>query len=322
MADANGDTPPSGAPAGETPPPSGDNTPPAVPPTGESTPPAGDNTPPATPPAGDETPPAPKDWATRRTEYAKGDEKLLKRLARYSSEESVVDALIAAQNKIAEGGAKSALPKDATPEQIKEWRTDNGIPETPEGYDVSTLPDGLIVGEAEKGIVDGYLKTAHDRNLSPDVVKDTVAYFMKAKEDAATARHQADEEARINGTIELKQEMGSEFETNKNLINNMLKAAPEGVLDTIHQSRGPDGTPIMSSPKVLRWLANVARELNPVATVVPGSGSNANATVESELSSITKLMADSKSEYWKGPNAQKMQARYRELVDFQQRTKK
>lgn len=269
-----------------------------------------------------ETPTEPqyKDWATRRTEYAKGDEKLLKRLSRYASEEAVVDALIAAQNKIASGTLKSALPENPTPEELSQWRAENGVPDSPEGYDVSTLPDGLIVGDTDKPIVDGYLKVAHDMNLDPKVVQSTVQYFLQEQERQVAERQAADEELRVQSTIQLKQEMGSEFETNKNLIRNMLAGAPEGLADIILGARAGDGSPIASNPTMFRWLANMAREINPVATVVPGSGNNAAQAVESEIAALNKMMGDRNSEYWKGPNSAKNQARWRELNEFQRKT--
>ena len=56
-----------------------------------------------------------EDW---RDKVAKGDAKKLSRLGRYASPEAVVDALIAAQNRISSGDLKPTLKKDATPEQI------------------------------------------------------------------------------------------------------------------------------------------------------------------------------------------------------------
>ena len=55
-------------------------------------------------------------------------------------------------------------------------------------------------------------------------------------------------------------------------------------------------------------------QINPIATVVPGSGTNAVQAVENELADLRKMMGDHSSEYWKGPMAAKHQARYKELV--------
>jgi hypothetical protein len=231
----------------------------------------------------------------------------------------VVDALVAAQNRIASGDLKSVLPKDATPEQVKEWRAENGIPEAPEGYEVK-LPDGIVLGEADKPFVDSFLKQAHAANMTPEQVNSAVAWHMAEQDRAVAERHAEDARITAETTAAMKKEWGTEFELNRNLINGMLDTAPAGVKDQIWGARLPDGTPLASHPDTLRWLANMAREINPVATVV-APNSNAMQAIETELAEITKLMGDRNSAYWKGPTAEKMQARYRDLITTQQKVK-
>ena len=74
-----------------------------------------------------------------------------------------------------------------------------------------------------------------------------------------------------------------------------------------------DGTLLGDSPNFARWVVSLGREMNPIGSVVPGSGTNAVQAVESEMAEIRKLMGDTNSEYWKGPKAAKMQDRYLEL---------
>lgn len=258
------------------------------------------------------------DWAAIRTKIANGDEKLEKRLARYSSVESLAQALIAAQAKISDGSLKSALPKNATPEQIATWREENGIPADPTGYDL-TMPDGLIIGEEDKPVVDEFIKHAHGLNLTPEQAKANVAWYLGVQEQQAEALANADLEAREAGENAIRELWGAEAKLNKQLIVNFIDTAPDGVGDLIKTARLGDGTPLASNPAVLRWLADSARAINPVATVVPGAGSNAAQAIETELAGIVKLMGDKKSDYWVGPQSAKMQERYRQLVDVQSR---
>lgn len=271
--------------------------------------------------ASDQAAPAPKDWAAIRSEIAGEDEKLLKRLSRYGSVKDVADALIAAQNKIASGSLKSALPADATPEQLAEWRAENGVPAKPEEYD-TTLPNGMVVGELDKPVVDGFAKTAHELNMNSDQVKQTLSWYFAEQEKQMTALRQADIAFANEATEELRAEWGSEFKLNLNLIDGLISQAPEGSKELLMGARLADGTPLASNPKIQRWLATLAREVNPTATVVPGTGATAVQAIESELASIVGLMRDKNSTYWKGPAAEKMQARYRELVDVQGKLKK
>jgi hypothetical protein len=82
-------------------------------------------------------------------------------------------------------------------------------------------------------------------------------------------------------------------------------------------SRLDTGERLGNNPQVIRWLAGLARELNPAATVVPGSGMNASQAIETELSNLKAMMGDRKSAYWKGSDAAKHQERYRELTSVQ-----
>ena len=265
-----------------------------------------------------EAAPTVKDWAARRAEYAGDDEKLLARLSRYSSEKDVLDALVAAQKKISSGSLKTALPEKATPEQLAEWRADNGIPDTPTAYEL-TMPDGAT--DTDKAAVAEFAKTAHGLNMTPAQLNGAVAWQLAATEAAVEARAQLDRETKSAGEEELRGEWGSEFKLNRNMITGLLDSAPEGVKDQFLGGRLADGTLIGNDPKVLRWLASLAREVNPVATVV-GNGPNQAQAIASEMAALEKMMGDRKSEYWKGDNALKHQERYRQLVTVQSKLMK
>jgi hypothetical protein len=256
------------------------------------------------------------DWAAIRERIAKGDEKLAKRLARYSSVDSVVEALIAAQAKISDGSLKSTLAKDATPEQVAAWREENGIPASAEEYEI-TLDEGLILGEEDRELVDSFIGQAHTKNMTPEQVNASVNWYLAMQEQQAEEQANEDLTAKEEGLAALNEAWGSEAPLNKSLIKNLIATAPGGedTSNLILGARLADGTPLASNPNVLRWLADVARTVNPTATVVPGSGNNASQAIETEMAELTKLMGDSDSAYWKGPQALKMQERFRQLAD-------
>ncbi len=83
-----------------------------------------------------------EDW---REKLAKGDEKKLKSLQRFASPEALTDSYMSAAERIRSGELKTVLPKDAKPEELAAWRKENGIPETPDKYDL-TFESGLVIG--------------------------------------------------------------------------------------------------------------------------------------------------------------------------------
>ena len=100
---------------------------------GITAPPTG-NAPPPTdpiitdPPEGDPaaTPPV-QDWSDDwRSKMAGGDAKEAKRLERFASPKEVFKSYRAFETRLSSGELKSALPKDAKPEQLTAWRAENG----------------------------------------------------------------------------------------------------------------------------------------------------------------------------------------------------
>lgn len=251
----------------------------------------------------------PDNW---RQQYSE-DPKVVKRLERYASPKAALDALFAAQSKISSGELKSALRENATPEELADWRAANGIPAEAKDYAVK-LDNGLIIGEADQPLVDAFLAKAHAAHMQPAQVKEALGFYFEQQEQARIAQEERDNDSRALSEDTLRQEFGADYRRNIGIANQLLDGAPKGVKDQLLAGRLADGTPIGNSPDVIRWLVGLSRELNPIGTVVPGSGTNAVQAIESELGTIRKLMGDHKSEYWKGPGAAKMQERYRDLT--------
>lgn len=256
----------------------------------------------------------PDNW---RQEFAGNDDKLVKRFERYNSPRDIANALIAAQNKISSGEFKAALPKDATEEQIKAWRAENGIPESPDKYDLT----GLEIDEEDKEAVGELLKSAHQLNQTPEQVKAALQWHYDLKDKEAEVRENKDRELAQKTTDALHADWGNDYRPNMNLIHGLLDTVP-GIKDKFLGGRMADGTPIGSDPEMLGFLALVARQINPVTTVVPGAGANIAGAIDDEIAKLEGLMGNRSSEYWKGPMADKNQARLRDLYSARTRMKK
>ena len=251
----------------------------------------------------------PEDW---RQKYAGEDPKLLKRLERFASPDAALDALIAAQAKIS-AGVKDPLKADATPEELAAWRAENGVPETPDAYELK-LTDGLIIGDSDKPFVDEFLTIAHAKNMDSATVSTAVDWFLGKQQELIAEQAERDGERRVKTFEALREEFGPQYKTEVKVAMQALESAAPGVKDAFLAGRLADGTMIGDSPEIIRWLNSITRQLNPVGVVVPGSGTNAVQAAEAERDSLRKMMGDRKSDYWKGPNAEKNQARYRDLT--------
>lgn len=242
---------------------------------------------------------------TWRADYAGTDEKLLKRLERYASPKAAIDALVAAQNKISSGELKIPLAKDATPEQIAEYHKDIGVPDTSKGY-FEGLPQGLVFGDEDRAGAQRYMDVLHANHIPPAVAHELLKAYSADQEAQVTARIAADESTRNTVEDALRAEWGNDYRTNINSIQGLLGSAPPEVSELISNARTPDGTALMNDPKTLRWLVSLAREVNPVHTIVPGAGSGAamGKSVEDEISTIEKFMRENRPAYNKDVKAQ------------------
>jgi hypothetical protein len=263
-----------------------------------------------------------------RERLAGGDEKTLQRLGRFTDPDQIWKAYRELENRMHTGQLKPVLAKDAKPEEVAQWRKDMGIPEKPEGY---TAPEGLVIGDDQKDAITAFQATAHALNYTPQQYQDTLKWWYEAQD--AQAEKQAENDAAVARATQdaLRGEwQGHEYRANMNAVHSLLDKAPTVALedgskvplkDLILGARLPNGIPIGSSPEALKWLAQVAREIDPAATVVPGVGANQPQAIADEINNLKVLMANKQSEYWKGPKAETHQARYRELIDAQAKLK-
>lgn len=258
-------------------------------------------------------------WRGIRQEYAtkdgKLDDKVMARLGRYATPHDALNALFSVQSRISSGEFRSVLPKDANDEQIKAWRAENGIPEAPDKYELK-LKDGLVVGEEDKPVIDAFLKSAHGANMTAQQASQAVDWYYEEVERQTAARADLDKQLAQKAQDQLRNDWGQEYRTNENLVMGLLDSAPTGVKDLVLHGRLADGTPIMSHPDTVKWLNQLAREINPVTAIIPNAGGNIAGAIDDEIKQYETWMKAPRDsvegkKYWADV---KVQERYRALL--------
>ena len=257
---------------------------------------------------------------TWREDFAAGDEAKLQRLSRYASPTAVVDGLIAAQQKISSGEFKQVtpFPAEGTDEAKAEWRANNGIPEAADKY-------GLEYEDADdfdKTALSNLAATALERNMTPDQAKTAADWYFDMQDLQREERLNQDKTEQQASEDSLRAEWGDDYRGNVNRIQGLLDTAPEGVKEKLLGARFDDGTALGNDPDALKFLIDMALQINPATTLVPGAGDNIHGAISDELDTLKGMMGHKNSDYWKGPKAEKLQARYRELMTAQERIKK
>ena len=260
------------------------------------------------------------DWRTRLVAGSTDPERELKQIERYESPEQIWRKARELERRMSSGEMKAALPKGASPEEVARWRTENGIPEKPEGYKIN-MPAGQEPPKEDDAFLKSFLASAHKANYTQEHVDAALSSFyaeVDRQQEAMTEAEKAAEQATEDA---LRQEWGADYRPNKAMAEALLARAPAGFRDRFMNGYLADHTPIKASPEAWKWLVQMEREINPASTVVPGAGGDLGKTIETELADLKKLMGNSESEYWKGPKAEAMQNRYRQLLEAQEKLK-
>lgn len=239
----------------------------------------------------------PEDW---REKYAGEDEKILGQLKRYSSPKAALDALFEARKKISAGPSKStALPADATEDQIKAYREENGIPETPDKYDVD-LGDGHVWGEDAKPVIESFTKFAHTKNMPPGQVKELLAWWAGDRAQMVDSWVKADGEYKKQNVDAMAAEWGPNLSREQRIADEFWQGMGPAVYAAVKDARDQQGRRLLDNAEVVRAANRMQREINPAGTVIPGSGINSEQAIGSEIDAIKAKMADFNSEYYKG----------------------
>jgi hypothetical protein len=231
----------------------------------------------------------------------------------------VADALLSLQERIGRGELRSntPFPEKGTAEEQKAWRAEQGLPESPDKYELK-LRDGVTIDQRDKPTVDMLLGKLHGANASPAAAAATVEAYYEIKNQLIEERAAKDSESVQQTRDALVAEMGlPEFKTNMNLVEGMFELMPQSVRDLFKTGRLADGTPLYGgNVDVFKGLADWARKINPVTALVPGAGANTAGAIDDEIAKIEKVMSTDRAAYNKD---QKMQDRYLQLLEAKER---
>lgn len=249
--------------------------------------------------------------ATAEEKEAHG--KLLKKLARYNSPADVAKALRAAEVRISSGELKPTLPKNATEDQVKAWRVENGIPETPDKYDLG-LPKEEALNDLDNEMLKDWADRAHKANASPEVVKAGAASYMAMRAKVRDQMLTKDAAQAKETQTELREEWGRDYDDNIDGANSYLKSHDSEVVRNLMDARTADGIRLGNMPGVVAMFAKIARAEGYVgATVVP-TGGDLGKTIDAELDELRKQMGT--DEWAKNDKGQK---RFMELTEAKKR---
>lgn len=174
-----------------------------------------------------------------------------------------------------------------------------------------------MFGEADKPMLDAFRAFAHERNWTPAQVNQGAAFVAQHAEQQRAAMDEADKSFRGEAQETLREEWGREFQANIAGLQNVVNRYSEpGTLDLLMGGRTADGRLIGDNPAVLRLLSTMAREINPLGTVVPAGTQDGGKAIETELAELKQMMRNDPDAYYKADDG-KNEKRYRQLLEVQ-----
>lgn len=246
------------------------------------------------------------DW---RKDVAGDNPEALKTLERFASPKALYESYDQFRARLSKGELKAVtpFPDKGTDEQKAQWRTENGIPLEPGKYELK-LPQGVVIGENDKPILDGFMKYAHEQNMPASEVSKAATWWYQerqAREEQARATFDTQKQ---ETAAALGQEWGAEYKPNLNKIQGLLDAtipAEQAELKTLINNA------IATNPHFARHYAALALQLNPAGAMVPGDrGANEASVVDG----IKKIEADRKANRTAYNKDEGVQEKYRGLL--------
>lgn len=227
----------------------------------------------------------PDDW---RSKLANGDEKLMKRLERFSSPDKILQSWLAAEQKISSGEYKASLPEDASEEQIAEWRKSNGIPEAPDGY---KLPDVTEWNEQDQVLFGQLFNHLHGKNVTQEQVDALATGYVELINQMNEGRADADRQYLQENEDALRTRLGDEYRPQINVFKRVLEDAegpiPQNVVQHLMSARDENGYRLINNADVAQFI--IDQGLNHYGDGALISG-DSKATMSSRMDEIKQVM--------------------------------
>lgn len=197
------------------------------------------------------------------------DAKGIEMLSRFKTPGDLLKSYREAQTKISQKAAPSALPENATPEQIGEYRKGLGLPEIqgdakPEAFMQAygiKAPEGYNMSEVEKGMLSDFTKQAYEKGMNPREVRESVNFFFKQQAASVQALNKISAERHKQWDKSLKSELGDQYEDMIAAGNSFMRAQFSDNEEGMHEllnAQLPGGGLLGNHPVFIKLLTDLA----------------------------------------------------------------
>lgn len=169
---------------------------------------------------------------------------------------------------------------------------------------LADLPRDIALGADDREIAASFASAM--QGAPREFIHKALRWYQQHATKTDTARTTTDAQDKRQAQAALRAEWGNLYVQNLRAVKQIFANLPIGVQQALESAELDDGTLLLNSEVGLRWLFDLAR--------VPLS---AGGSVAAEMAEIQSLMGKPGSRYWRGPDAERLQARYRQLLQAQ-----
>lgn len=188
--------------------------------------------------------------------------------------------------------------KNATPEEIATYHKAIGIPEKPEEYEFSDLPEGLELTEELKASRMEWAKRFQTLGIPKEAAKELSRLANEEALQESVSQKAADKAFVEQQEAALRNEWkGEEYDRNKTLANRAFNelATRTGLNpDELTKIETKDGRFLMDRAEIVRMFAAIGREMSE-GTIGPTLTESEKDTVEDQIRGIREKVAEAQS---------------------------
>jgi len=211
---------------------------------------------PTEPDAGDDAVDAPMD----ETWYGKfKDEKLKEHAARFTSPEEAIKANLNARSKLSKA---IVIPgKDASEEEIADYRKKLGVPDKPDAYVFEGVTGNPEATADQKAAMEKWSGMFHKFNIPAEAAKSMVSEFSSEIKAAVESQKAADVEFAKRSEAELREEWKGDYDRNIKFANRAVRELMGDRYENAKKIEMRDGRFVMDHPEMVRVFAQIGREM-------------------------------------------------------------
>jgi hypothetical protein len=242
----------------------------------------------------------------------------LRRVAeKFTSPAEVVKSYAALQSRLGRSVVKPG--PDACPEELAAYRRQLGVPEGPEGYEVSlpeTMPEQLRSDPAAETLQQDFLKAMHEAGASNAVVQKALDWYYGTVTQGLAQQERSAAERRAEAEADLRREWGGDHQRNLTFAQRAVQTFGDDAFAAFLESQVVDGVRLGDHPAFVRAFAAVGRSMGEDVPLV-GEGEAGGSSLQARIDSLHALQDSDPQKYASRAVQSELQSLYGRLYGGQ-----